>query len=46
MIKNADINAKLNNYINIKQRDAHKSDKDAWNALKHGDYETACEIFR
>jgi hypothetical protein len=36
----------LNDYIERKQRDINKSDKNPWNALKQGDYETACEIFR
>lgn len=42
MIKNADLNAKLNDYIDRKQRDVNKTDKNPWDALKRGDYETAC----
>jgi intraflagellar transport protein 172 len=46
MIKNAELNTKLNDYIDHRQREVNKSDKNPWNALKQGDYETACEIFR
>jgi intraflagellar transport protein 172 len=46
MIKNAELNAKLTDYIDRKQRETNKSDKNPWNALKQGDYETACEIFK
>lgn len=42
MIKNAELNAKLTDYIDRKQRDTNKSEKNPWNALKQGDYETAC----
>ena len=46
MIKNAELNSKLNDYINKKQRDTHKNEGNAWSALEQGDYETACEIFK
>lgn len=42
MIKNAELNAKLNDYINKKQRDTNKSSMNPWNALEQGDVETAC----
>jgi hypothetical protein len=46
MIKNSETNSKLNDYIDRKQRESNKNDKNAWSALKQGDYETACEIFK
>lgn len=46
MIKNPDLNDKLNDYIDRKQRENNRSESDPWGALKQGDYETACEIFK
>ena len=46
MIKNAELNEKLMDYINRKQRDTNKTAMDPWGALDQGDYETACDIFR
>lgn len=46
MIKNAELNEKLMDYINRKQRDTNKTAMDPWGALDQGDYETACEIFK
>ena len=46
LIKNPDLNAKLIDYIDRKQRETNKSERNPWNALKLGDYETACEIFK
>lgn len=42
MVKNADLNAKLNDYIGRKQRDTNKTQLNAWSAIQQGDYETAC----
>lgn len=38
MIKNAELNSKLTNYIKIKQKGANEDDKDAEDALRRGDY--------
>ena len=46
LIKNPELNAKLSEYIERRNREANKSGRDPWSALKLGDYETACEIFR
>lgn len=46
MIKSPELNAKLNDYIDKKQREINKSNKDPWESLKQGDVETACEIFK
>ena len=46
MIKNAELNEKLMEYINRKQRDTNKTAMDPWGALDQGDVETACDIFR
>ncbi len=42
MIKNAELNGKLMDYIERKQKETTKMEKNPWNALKQGDYETAC----
>jgi hypothetical protein len=42
LIKNAELNGKLNEYINKKQRETNKSSGNAWSSLEQGDYETAC----
>lgn len=46
MIKNSELNDKLNDYIDRKQRENNRQEQDPWGALKRGDYETACEIFK
>jgi intraflagellar transport protein 172 len=46
MIKNAELNSKLNDFISKKQRETNKSEMNAWSALEQGDIETACEIFK
>lgn len=42
LIKNPELNAKLADYIDRRNREANKSGRDPWSALKLGDYETAC----
>lgn len=46
VIKNPELNKKLTDYVERKQRDTNKQERNPWNALKMGDYETACEIFK
>lgn len=45
MIKNADLNAKLTEYINSRETQKDREEGNAWESLKRGDYETACSIF-
>lgn len=45
MIKNPDLNGKLNDYISRKETELNKTEMNPWDALKRGDYETACAIF-
>ena len=46
MVKNPELNAKLVNYINNRNKQTAKNSGDPWQPLNRGDYETACEIFR
>ena len=46
LIKNPELNCKLIDYIDRKQREANKTGRDPWSALKQGDYDTACDIFK
>lgn len=38
MIKNPELNNKLNDYISRKETDLNKTEMNAWDALKRGDY--------
>jgi len=46
LIKNPELHNKLMDYVDRKRKETIVTSRDPWAALKQGDIETACEIFR